>query len=401
MRAVPQQAKVDTPRGVARHCAVSIWMADDLAKIADAPIPETEVIGRAGVVPILPGFMLWDIWPIQSDNGALAHVAGGTLWVILSAARSDDPNTRHDVARLRLFHRTGDTWLDCGLLLPDGFSPGSREWSGSTRLDSETGRVTLWFTAAGRREGGTQFEQRLFVATGQINVENGLPKVTQWSNLEEALPNDGSLYADTAIAPSIPGRIKGFRDPFWFRDPSDGSGYLLFTGSQATHASTSDYDGVIGIARAGDADGYGAFAPLSPIIDASGVSNELELPHVIMQDGLYYLFWCTQRGVFAPDVLAGPTGLYGMVAPSLFGPYEPLNGTGLVLANPAVEPLQAYGWRVLPSLDVISFVDMWGLQGRDPASHPDLMASQFGGTIAPMSKIELNGNQARIVARQS
>ncbi len=68
----------------------------------------------------------------------------------------------------------------------------------------------------------------------------------------------------------------------------------------------------------------------------------------------------------------GPTGLYGMVAPSLHGPYEPLNGTGLVIANPAAEPRQGYCWQVLDTLEVISFVDHWGLHGRDIFAEPDL-----------------------------
>jgi levansucrase len=90
-----------------------------------------------------------------------------------------------------------------------------------------------------------------------------------------------------------------------------------------------------------------------------------------------------------------------MVGPSLFGPYQPLNGTGLVLANPAAEPRQCYAWQVIPSdrdcLEVISFVDYWGLQGRDPSSDPVLKAQQFGGTIAPLVRIELSGATTRIL----
>lgn len=376
----------------------SRWTAAHVTRIASDPLPEAQVIGASDVVAVSPGMNLWDLWPVQTDDGAVAQVSGGTLWVILSAARGDDPNARHNVARMRLFHRVGDAWRDCGPLLPDGFSPGSREWSGSTRLDPDTGVVTLWFTASGRREGGPQFEQRLFVTTGQLHLAGECPRITGWSNLCEAVPNDGSLYADTAVALSVPGRIKGFRDPFWFRDPQTGMGYLLFTGSQPTHASTSDYDGVIGIARAVDDDGAGAFAALPPLIDGSGVSNELELPHILYHDACYYVFWCTQNAVFTPGGAAGPTGLYGMVASSLFGPFEPLNGSGLVVANPVAEPRQAYGWRVLPNLEVISFVDIWGLQGRSIDDDPALMAAQFGGTVAPMIRIEISGTQTRVAA---
>lgn len=48
---------------------------------------------------------------------------------------------------------------------------------------------------------------------------------------------------------------------------------------------------------------------------------------------------------------------------SLAGPYEPLNGTGLVIAEPA------------------------------------LQRQQFGGTIAPVLKIEIEGNVTRLLGR--
>ena len=80
-----------------------------------------------------------------------------------------------------------------------------------------------------------------------------------------------------------------------------------------------------------------------------------------------------------------------MVGPSVTGPFEPLNGTGLVIANPPEEPRQAYCWQVLDTLEVVSFVDHWGLNGRDPIVDPDLNRAQFGGTVAPMLKIEIEG----------
>jgi levansucrase len=51
----------------------------------------------------------------------------------------------------------------------------------------------------------------------------------------------------------------------------------------------------------------------------------------------------------------------------------------------------------LPSLDVVSFIDFWGLKGRDIVSNPALKAVPFGGTIAPMAKIMLERAKSRIV----
>ncbi len=377
----------------------SYWSAEQVAAIAGHVTVECPVIGADDARPILPALTLWDVWPVQLDDGQLAEVQGGTLWIILSAPRRDDPNLRHDEARMRLLHRVGAQWHDCGDLLPDGFSPGSREWSGSTRLNPATGAVTLWFTAAGRRGAdGSSFEQRLFQASGHLDMSGDVPRISAWTDLVPSVVNDGTHYADLSVNQGVPGLIKGFRDPYWFRDPADGRGYLLFTASKSASASGSSHDGVIGIASQNEPSASEPFTLLPHLIDADGVANELELPHVIVRNELYYLFWSTQKHVFAPGGPAGPTGLYGMVAPSLFGPYAPLNDTGLVLANPAAEPFQAYAWKVLPSLDVISFVNFWGLEGRDPTGDLALQAAHFGGTIAPMVKIELDGATARIVA---
>ncbi len=381
-----------------RSVPSTCWTASHLMCLASDIFPQAPVISAQDVCSFLPELALWDIWPILLDDGTSAEIAGGHLWIILSAPRRDDPSVRHNEARMRLLHRVGENWHDCGNLLPDGFSPGSREWSGAARLDPETGRVTLWFTATGHSgETALSFEQRLFHATGTLDLSNDRPRVKDWCKLSQFAYNDGTYYTDLTVNAGVHGIIKGFRDPFWFRDPADGRGYILFFGSKPTASSQSDYNGVIGIAAAQDDDGTGAFTLLPHLIDGDSLTNELELPHLVMHDGLYYLFWSTQAHVFAPDGPIGPTGLYGMVAPALFGPYTPLNGSGLVIANPVSRPLQAYAWKVLPSLEVISFVDYWGVEGRDMQVDPALKAAQFGGTIAPMVQIKLDGSTSSLV----
>jgi levansucrase len=369
-----------------------------MVTLNDSAAFQPSVIAGAQAKPAVEGLALWDLWPVQTDNGVIAEVQGGSLWVVLSAPREADPDLRHNVARMRLFHCVQDRWMDCGNLLPDGHSPGSREWSGSTRLDPATGEVTQWFTAAGRRgEASPSFEQRLFHCIGRLDLTDAHPRVVNWQAPVQSVSNDGSLYADLTAHQGVPGQIKGFRDPHWFRDPADGQGYLLFTGSKPHSTSTSSHDGVIGIASADTVDGRSTFRLLPALIDSDGLANELECPHIVVHHGLYYVFWSTQRHVFLPGGPTGPTGLYGMVAPSLFGPYTPLNGSGLVIANPAAEPRQAYAWRVMPTLEVASFIDYWGLEGRSIDADPALKAAQFGGTMAPMLKIDLNGPTTRLL----
>ena len=376
----------------------NFWRASHLAQLDAARQPSPRLFGAADVQHLDPTLTLWDIWPVQLDNGDLVTLEAGSLWVMLSAPRLPDPDVRHNMARMRLLLKSEAGWRDCGNLLPDGFSPGSREWSGSTRLNPETGEVTLWFTAAGRRgEAKPDFEQRLFHAVGTLDLTGTLPRVTNWRGLTQTVVNTGELYADLSMTQGVPGQIKGFRDPYWFRDPADGVGYLLFTASRASHLPASPYDGVIGLAKANDPDGQEAFELLPPILDAFGLASEMERPHMFVRDGLYYLFWSTQAHIFDTRFAQGPTGLYGMVGPSLFGPFEPLNGSGLVLANPPEEPRQAYAWQVLPSLEVVSFVDFWGLKGGDILKDSALKQAQFAGSIAPSSYLKLDGKTSTII----
>jgi levansucrase len=374
------------------------WQGAHLAQIDPTNLPCPSVYGADDIVHLDPAMTLWDIWPVQLDNGDLAQIDAGSLWVMLSAPRDPDPDVRHDQARMRLLLKVGETWVDCGNLLPDGFSPGSREWSGSTRLDPTTGEVTLWFTAAGRRgEAKADFEQRLFHARGSLDLSGATPKVTNWSDLTQTVVNSGEFYADLATTQGALGQIKGFRDPYWFRDPKDGAGYVMFTASRAPENSKSNFDGVIGLAKAEDINGHRRFVLLPPIIDAYGLASELERPHMFLKDGLYYVFWSTQSHIFNSDGPIGPTGLYGMVGPSLFGPFEPINGSSLVMANPPEESRQAYAWQVVPNLEIVSFVDYWGLKGREPRQDADVKQAQFGGSIAPSTFIELSGASSRVI----
>ncbi len=377
--------------------APSAWTAAHVAAIATDAAHEIPVITAADVIPVLPGVDLWDLWPVQLVDGSTADFDGWTLWNILSAPLLPDPDARHDIARILLVMQKGDEWRNCGPLMPDGHAPGSREWAGSTLYDPATGKLSLFFTASGRRgEAQRSFEQRLFKTNGTLHIANGLACVEHWDTPVEIIIADDVHYMRVGGTEGIPGFIKGFRDPAHFRDPHDGQDYIAFTGS-LKHAS-SDWNGVIGIARA-KGPGHDRWAILPPLVSADGVNNELERPLLIQRDGLYYLFWSTQRKVFAAHGPAGPTGLYGMVASSVLGPYEPLNGTGLVAACPDAEPFQCYSWWVDAQLQCWGFTDLWGLKGQPVADDPAFRRQHFGGTPAPVFTLELDGKAAHIKAR--
>lgn len=363
----------------------SHWSQVVVGAIADRCLPEVPVLTAAA--PLLPGVDLWDYWPVLEEDGSVATIGGGTLYFFLAAPAVGDPEERHGRANLRLLHHRGGGWCDLGPVFAEGFAPGSRQWSGSTIVDREHRRLTLYFTAAGRRgESALGFEQRLVMTTGVL-ADGCPPAVAGWASPVEVVAPNAPYMREMNGAGTI-GTIKAFRDPFFFRDPQDGSEYLLFTASLA--GSTSPWNGVIGVARRVD----GRWSLEAPLIDADGVNNELERPHVVVRDGRYYCFWSTQTKVFADGCPKGPTGLYGMVADRFRGPWRPLNGSGLILCNPVAAPHQAYSWLVLNDLRVLSFADFIALS----AAPTDAAAARrhFGGTPAPELSLKLDGDTAEL-----
>lgn len=322
---------------------------------------------------LFEGLVLWDSWPLLTrDNGLYVGREGEQHWFALAAPCRQDPEVRHGEARIHHLVRSPAGFEMLGPLFPDGFTPGSREWSGSAVLDGST--VTLNFTAAGRRgDGEPSAEQRLFAASGDMSGRT----LGGWRDCRELLVADDRTYRTAGPGPAIPGRVKGFRDPEPFRD-GEGANWLLFTGSSA--ASEDDHDGVVGLAQLG-ANGYHGVPPL---IDGSGITREMERPHIRRFGNRLYLFWSVQADVFSPGCSGWPTGLYGATAAEMGGPWVLLNGDGLVAANPPVQPRQAYSWLVLPNCEITSFAD------RLPVGREET----FLGGFAPFTRLSVDGERA-------
>lgn len=345
------------------------------------------LIGADQTAPILPNFDLWDSWPLAHEDGRTVVTGGRQYWFFLSAPRFPDPGLRHNAAKIRLASLGVDGWKDHGDCLPDELSPGSREWAGSAVLHDDGTHVTLFFTAAGRRDDGHSFEQRLIAVRGVLTAEGP----GGWSSCSEVVRPDGHRYFVADEAEGTPGMIKAFRDPAWLRDPATGTGHLLFTASAGW--SDAAFNGVIGLATLQN---DGSWQLADPLVEAVGVNNELERPHVLVRDGRYYLFWSTQRRTFDPSGPSGPNGLYAMVADRLAGPYKPVNGNSLVAGNPDAEPTQGYSWWVTGEGEVWSFVDHWGMRSRSFDTHPELLRGQFGGTPAPFFQLAFAGDNVTI-----
>ncbi len=361
------------------------WTRSALSRLSLDDSNQIAPIAASQADPMSAELDVWDAWPLADPRGKPVTWRGGELWFALAVSRADDPEERHHLARIHHFHRIKDRFEHLGVTLPSNISPGAREWSGSARLDK--GVVTLFFTAAGLKgDTSLTYHQRLFSCQTKLSETDVFEA---WTTPAELFEADGDLYRPADENDGVPGKIKAFRDPSHYRD-SDGQDYLLFTGSSATRPGS--HDGVIGLA-AREPDG--TYKLLPPVIEAVGVNNELERPHIVEHGGHLYLFWSTQRGVFAPGIEA-PTGLYGATAPSLAGPWALMNGHGLVAANPKERPTQAYSWWVLPDLTVTSFVDYWG---PEDLTVPELQSrrARFGGTFAPFIRIALDGDRSWLV----
>ncbi len=380
-------------RDGATHGALQVtdWTADQLAGLDRATMPQIPVIGPADVRRVSAELDVWDAWPLQLIDGRTAKFDGRAVWMALSAPVMGDPALRHSHARIRLLTETKTGWRDHGPAMPDGFSPGLAEWSGAAVYAPDTGKVELHFTASGRRGEAFRTEQRLFRATADLSWVAGEPRLTGWSAPVESLSPQSRWRRPALGLDGTEGFISAFRDPAPFRDPATGQDYLVYAASLADAEPL--FNGAIGVAKR-QADG--GYKDLGPLIRAPNLNHELERPHILHQNGWYYVFWCTQGKMFAPGGPSVPTGLYGMASQSVLGPYAPLNGTGLVAANPNSEPAQAYAWWVTGEGESVGFIDLLGLQGRAADTLGDAARAHFGGTFAPSFQLIFDGLATRM-----
>jgi levansucrase len=380
----------------AQETLTSHWWPEHLDRLAITPEVTIPSIPLNLPRPLIPGLDLWDMWPAQLADGRTADFDGATLWFVLSAPVGPDPDLRHFDARIRLLTERNGQWHDCGNALPGDLNPGSREWAGSAVYDEDDGRLTLYFTAAGHRgDARDSWAQRLFEVDASVTIDGSLASLSNWSAMRESLVADDVHYVPVLPGMGIPGFIKGFRDPAFFQDPISGRRFLLFTAS--LKQGRSDWNGAIGIAEQNE---HGQWQSLSPLVSMDGVNNELERPHIIVSNGHYYLFFSTQTKMFAPGVIAGPNGLYAMFADQPLGPWLPVNGSGLVAANPASAPFQCYSWWVTDDRRVHGFADLLDCAAADCVDDPQWRRSHFGGVPAPRFRLILEGDRAWIADDQ-
>jgi levansucrase len=388
----------DTATWTRDHAARLERTDDNTAPIIYPPAEKTD-----------PENHLWDTWLLRTPTGEIAEIDGYRVIVALSAPNDLLPGKRHDVATHRFYVSTdGKRWTPGGRVFPEGTALGSRQWAGSAIYDPATGDVSLYYTAAGARgETDLSYTQRLAVAFGgslhaDADAEDGGVRFEgPWTHETLAEP-DGEWYEREEQSR---GMIYTFRDPWYFEDPETGEAYILFEantpvpeGSDACggDADQQAFNGSVGIARTERGEPT-AFEPLPPLVDGVCVNQELERPHVVYRDGTYYLFVASHRHTFAPG-LDGYDGLYGFAADSLFGAYEPLNGSGLVATNPPNAPFQAYSWLAYGHREEILVTSFLNYFDYDRPSMDDVsflsegeQFRRFGGTLAPTLRLGVDG----------
>ena len=367
-------------------------------------------------------FIIWDTWPLQDKNGHPAVVNGYKIIFALSVPKGTIPGKRHDSAEIRYFYsKDGKSWKLGGLVFEDGKALGSRQWAGSFVID-KNGRVHMFYTATGRKgEERLSYGQKLATVTADI-VTNKSVAFANWSNHKVILEADGTYYQTEEQAGN--GEFSyAFRDPSYFLNPKTGEEYLLFSANTSgtleeracrpEHAGTAEfmrtmppeaksYNGSIGIAKAVN-DDLTEFEALPPLLEANCVNEELERPNVVVKGNQYYLFTKTHHNKFAEGIDA-PEGLYGFVSESLTAEYKPLNGTGLVIANPDDNPYQSYSWMVMSNGTVISYVDYVDVDGKDiqeiGEQSTEYQIEHFGGMLAPSIKLSITGDRTSLLGEK-
>ena len=392
----------------------SKWSRADALKVNFDDPTTTQPLVPIDFPTLSEDVFIWDTMPLRKLDGNIVSVNGWSVIFTLTATRdmenyldengnydiNKDWNDRHGRARICYWYaKDSKSWVFGGRVMAEGVSPTSREWAGTPILLNENGDIDLYYTCV--TPGATIAKVR-----GKISADSKGVSLNGFSSVEELFSADGVYYQT-----ENQNAYWGFRDPCPFVDPVSGKLFMIFEGNvggnRGSHIVDSEdigdvppgyneiggsrfQTGCIGIAVAKDLAGND-WELLPPLISAVGVNDQTERPHFIFKDGKYYLFTISHKFTYG-DGLTGPDGVYGFASDSLFGPYEPLNGSGLVLGNPSSQPYQTYSHYVMPNGLVTSFIDT--IPNNSNEYEGDY---RVGGTEAPTVQIKIKGLRTFLV----
>jgi len=385
------------------------WSADEIAGISlDAG--NTIPLVRPDRPDFLPDYHMTDHWLVKTPTGEPARIDGNYVVVGLFypaagiEGRVEEGNTN---TYGYIYSPDGETWKLGGVLVDprDAAVLGDELFSGSAMWDPATGTLYAYTTNvfdAVASPSVDQPVQKMGVTTFHLDA-TAAPGELRFDQVDShvLLEPDGRYYVEPGDA-KTGGEVYGFRDPVFFQDPRTGQDYLTFTANLADQPGSND--GVVGIAALDPGEAPdGDWSLLPPLLGAVGTNEQLERPHFVFMDDKYYLFFSTHERTFLGDVAGeGPDGLYGFVGANLWGPYYPLNGTGLVLGNPPDAPTQLYSFSVEKTSEdtaaVLSFVFNY-LDAEDGTDATGDFA--YGGTPAPVMSILVDGQRTALSSVQA
>nr|WP_236044949.1 glycoside hydrolase family 68 protein [Halomicroarcula nitratireducens] len=352
-------------------------------------------------------YWIWDTWPLRTRDGSIVKINGWQIVFSLTAPDDLVPGARHNEATIRYFYsRNGHDWQEGGKAFDAPL--GHHQWAGSAMYDQDEEQIYHFYTAVSSYP---EFRQKPALGKG-ASIETGPKGVELVGEQEHVIMGtpDGEMY-QTYEQSIEQGIVYAFRDPWYFTHPETGEDLVVFEANTPTGSrdptNPESFNGNIGVMRATN-DELTEWELLPPVLEAIGTNQQLERPHYVFKDGKWYLFTISHQFTFAPG-LSGPDALYGFVADSMYGDYEPLNEGGLVISNPDEAPFQAYSWLAMPHGDGIVAESFENFRGLDDTSRgaisldevgylpPEEQKELFGGSLAPSLKLELDGAETRIV----
>ena len=211
-----------------------------------------------------------------------------------------------------------------------------------------------------------------------------------------------------------------FRDPQFFKDPATQKAYLLFeantgAGCCAEASVSRDYiggagydplfaasaddaraNGCIGIAEFTNGD-YHTLNYLPPLLTTNLVTDEIERPNLVTYQGRYYLFCVTRSHnmTVASKDSAVSVFMLGFCADNLFGPYTPMNDSGVVIrqrhgaGGEGSHPQNVYSFITLPDLTVLTYANYCNSGTGDV---------QKLRTAGPSVRLAISGTTSRIAS---
>lgn len=424
--------------------APSHWTREAAAKIKATAANTIPPFNLAKLKTLMPGWHFWDWWYAMNEQNQVANVGGYT--VIVGLARPVDDAESANARMVFFYSKDGLHYTAGGYLFGEKrLFDDCQEWSGSTLLRDD-GKLQTFYTVAQGVElsGNWQTRQRFATAIQNVTASDTALVIDVPHYHDMLAEPDGRFYETAEQAslrevkfPTAHSRSFGsdqtentcFRDILYYKCPRTGRRFGLFeanTGTEICPAGSvkrayigsdrfePEYEptiddlkanGCIGILEfTDDENTFVEFMP--PLLTANLVTDEIERINIIDHDGHVYLF-CVGHGnkntlVTHNDDLSNRDYLLGFRGKSLFGPFEPMNGSGVVVQQKSLGAPYAgqeqnqqyvYSWKLVPTAKAGVF---------DCVGYANYSTNESGQVVpvksaAPTLEVRIKGLQSDIV----